>query len=550
MREGKRGKIKDLRYESVMKRLDLKKARPSKRKFIIIQIDSLPCSILKQFLDRGSCRFMKRLIDKEGYHLQSFNCGVPSGTPAVQSGIMYGDNSAIPGFRFVDKRKRRQFSFGNPNHVKFIENTFFAGKKGILEGGASYSNIFSGGAQRSIFTMSTITKDKRFRRIKESSLWLFLLLHPASLWRVIYYSVAELLIESVEIITHPVMRLFGKRKAIFGFRIPFRRILMNVILTEIITIGAILDIRRGLPKIYLNYLSYDDIAHLRGPHSTAAFFMVRALDRRIRRIVNSIKDDGYDVFIMSDHGQVDSVPFRTVEGITLAQFIEKCAHVGSFGLSSANEGRLSLISVLMRKTLDFMKYVSSPLRWMGSSFARGMMNVIRPQSFRFVWDEDERIFVADSCSLANVYFSASREMMDLRQINRKYPLLVEKLLRNRSIGVVMAKQGDRVMLMHRRGMVIIGNDFVRKQGRDFLHEYGDEETLISQLRGFSKVKFLGDLVLFGKYKDGVAVSFTEHVGAHGGIGGDMMHPFFISKRKYDLGKVENARELNKIFQEY
>ncbi|MBU2561797.1 MAG: alkaline phosphatase family protein [Nanoarchaeota archaeon] len=550
MRAKKDVHITDRRSESVMRRLDLKKAKPSKRKFIIIQIDSLPYSILERFLHRGSCKFINRLIKKEGYHLQRFNCGLPSGTPSVQSGIMYGDNSMIPGFRFVDKKKKQQFSFGNPNHAKYIESTFFAGKKGILEGGASYANHFSGGAQRSIFTMSTITKSKNFRRIRESSLWLFLFLHPASLWRVLYYSVAELLIESVEIMTHPFLRLLGKRKAIFGFRLPFRRLLMNVILAEIITLGAVIDIKRKVPRIYLNYMSYDDIAHLRGPHSTSAFFMVRALDRRIKRIVRKTKDDDYDIFIISDHGQVDSVPFRAVNGMTLAEFIEKCAHVESFGLTSANEGRLSLIGVLMKKTLGFLNYVSAPLRWAGSSFARGMLKVIKPQQYRFVWDEDERIFVADSCSLAHVYFSISNERMDLHQVNRKYPLLIEKLLRNRSIGMVMAQQGDRIMLMHGRGMVIIGKDFVRKQGRDFLQEYGDEETLISQLRDFNSLKFVGDLVLFGSYKDGVAVSFTEHVGSHGGIGGDMMYPFFISKKKYNLSKVTNARELHRIFKEY
>jgi hypothetical protein len=70
------------------------------------------------------------------------------------------------------------------------------------------------------------------------------------------------------------------------------------------------------------------------------------------------------------------------------------------------------------------------------------------------------------------------------------------------------------------------------------------------LRRFNKVKFLGDLALFGNYKDGVAVSFTEHVGAHGGIGGDMNWPFFISKQKYDLSKVINAKGLHSIFKEY
>ena len=83
--------------------------------------------------------------------------------PAVQAGIMYGKNDDVPGFRFVDKKAKKQHSFGHPNHVKEFEKKHFSG---IIQEGSSYSNHFSGGASRSILTMSTITKNKRFRTIQ------------------------------------------------------------------------------------------------------------------------------------------------------------------------------------------------------------------------------------------------------------------------------------------------------------------------------------------------------------------------------------------------
>ena len=43
--------------------------------------------------------------------------------------------------------------------------------------------------------MSTVTKKKRLKRVKESDLWLFLFLYPRSIGRVIYYSTTELLID-------------------------------------------------------------------------------------------------------------------------------------------------------------------------------------------------------------------------------------------------------------------------------------------------------------------------------------------------------------------
>jgi hypothetical protein len=541
--------ISEFRDESVIRNLRLSKAKPSRRKFIVIQIDSLPYSIMKRFLDKGSCKAINHLIEKHGYTIQRWNCGLPSGTPAVQSGIMYGDNSAVPGFRFVDKKTKRQFSFGNPNHVKQFEQEHFSRSRGILRGGSSYSNHFSGGASRSIFTMSTITKDKKMRRIKESTLWLFLFLYPTSVTRVLYYSFAELIIEFFSLLGYPIKRLVHRKTSIFGFWIPFRRLLMNSVLAELITLGAIIDTKRGVPRIYMNYMNYDDIAHLRGPNSVSAKFMVRALDRRIRRVIRSAEDE-YDIYIMSDHGQEEAVPFTAINGMTLAEYIEKCAHVPSFGLSSAFEGRLSLISVVMNKTISFLKYVSTPLRWLGTAFARGILRALKPVHRRFNWQEEEQILVSDSCALANVYFNISSERMDSSEIEKKYPRLVEKLVSNRGIGIVLAKEQDKILLFGKGGNMTITDSSVRKEGKDFLKSYGDESVLIKQIRSFNRLKNVGDLVLFGNYADGVSVSFTEHVGAHGGIGGEMQYPFFITNKKIDLSKVTNARELHKIFGKY
>lgn len=541
--------ISDKKYDSIIKRLELKKEKPAKKKFIIIQIDSLPYSMLQKFFDKGSCKFMKHLVEKGGYEFQRYNCGLPSGTPAVQSGIMYGDNSMIPGFRFVDKKAKQVISCGNPLHVEQLETKYFSKKKGILEHGSSYSNHFSGGASRSILTMSTMTKTKRFKRIKEGDIWFMLLLNPLSALRTLYYALAEFLIETAEVLSYPFFRLIGKKKkGIYGVWIPFRRIFLDAILTEIITVGVLLDIRRKVPKIYINYLNYDDMAHMRGPNSLAAYFALRALDRRIKKICKKADDD-YDIFIMSDHGHVEAVPFEEINGMTLAEYISKCAKVESFGISSAFEGRLSTARLVMNKTIDFLSYVSTPLRWIVSKFAYGVLRVLRPKKYPFSWEDKEQIFVSDSCCLANVYFNVSEERMDIREIDKKYPKLIKKMLANKSIGIIMVKDGDGFTLLHRSGKIFV-NDAVKKEGKEFLKEYGDEEILISQLKEYNNVQFIGDLVLFGNYSDGAAVSFAQHVGAHGGIGGDMMWPFFISDTKHDLSKVRNARELHQIFKEY
>lgn len=508
-----------------------------KKKFIIIQIDALPYSIIKRFLKKGSCKFMNRLIEKEGYHLHKFNCGIPTGTPFVQAGIMYNDNSMIPGFRFVDKKKRKLITFGSPISAKYAEERFFRNKKGLLKGGSSYANCLSGGASRSLMTISTMLKNSRPKRSKKGNRWLFLFFYPTSTLRIIYYTIAELWIEVISLIIHSFMHLLKskQKKAIFNMRIPLRKFFLNVLLVELITIDVIRDIKQGIPKIYANYINFDDISHLRRPNSLAARFMVRALDRRIKRIYRHAREK-YDFFILSDHGQVDAVPFAAMQGMTLKEFVLTCAKEKRFGLPEDRKKKPSLISLARKKTFSFLKGLLVP--------------PFEEFKYRFNFDDKNGIFVTDSCSLAHIYFNFSKERIDLSGIRRKHPGLVEKLANNRYIGFVMAKQGNDVILIGGNNRITIKDSSVSIKGQNFLKGYGDDSLLVKQFREFNKLKFVGDLVLFGRYENGLGVSFTNHVGTHNGIGGDMSWPFLLSKKKYDFSKTMNAKDLHKIFKGY
>jgi hypothetical protein len=71
---------------------------------------------------------------------------------------------------------------------------------------------------------------------------------------------------------------------------------------------------RGVPAIYANYIGYDEIAHHLGPRSTAAYRALKALDRQIRDVkkaLDTVALRPYDLYIMSDHGMTESLPFIT-----------------------------------------------------------------------------------------------------------------------------------------------------------------------------------------------------------------------------------------------
>jgi len=62
--------------------------------FIILQIDGLSHEFLQQALDAGAMPYLRRLLRERRLTLGQWRCGLPSTTPAVQAGIMFGRPNA------------------------------------------------------------------------------------------------------------------------------------------------------------------------------------------------------------------------------------------------------------------------------------------------------------------------------------------------------------------------------------------------------------------------------------------------------------------------
>jgi predicted AlkP superfamily pyrophosphatase or phosphodiesterase len=79
---------------------------------VILHIDGLSAGMLERALDSGRMPHTRRLAESEGYVLHGYRCGVPSTTPFAQAGILYGDNSEIPSFRWWDRERQVAVQFG------------------------------------------------------------------------------------------------------------------------------------------------------------------------------------------------------------------------------------------------------------------------------------------------------------------------------------------------------------------------------------------------------------------------------------------------------
>src|SRR5579859_4161031 len=90
--------------------------------------------------------FTKRLLDQERYDIHTYRCGLPSTTPFAQAGILYGDNTNIPSFRWWDRERKVLVQFGAASTFKKVADKYFAGCKPLTENGACIAACYPAGA--------------------------------------------------------------------------------------------------------------------------------------------------------------------------------------------------------------------------------------------------------------------------------------------------------------------------------------------------------------------------------------------------------------------
>ena len=164
------------------RRTRLGRLRRAPPRFVIAQIDGLAHEYLLRALAAGHTPHIQRLI-AQGYRLQRWRCGLPSSTPATQSGIMYGNNWDIPAFRWYEKDTGLAPHCKSPAFAARIKEAVSAGGgPGILTGGSSYGNLVDGDARLALFTLSAMGRQRFYEGLRGLGWALLFALIP---WRII-----------------------------------------------------------------------------------------------------------------------------------------------------------------------------------------------------------------------------------------------------------------------------------------------------------------------------------------------------------------------------
>ncbi len=275
---------------------------------VLIQIDGLSQKQFQRGIKEGHLPFLKYLIERQKYKDYAHFSGVPSTTPAVQGELFYGVKGCVPAFNFIDHETGETFIMFEPKSAGQIESRLAKDNLPLLQDGSSYSNIFTGGAKESHFCAASIGWNGLFKVLNPIVWPIFIIFHLNIFIRTFFLLVLELLFAFYD----SIRGIISGQK--FSIEIAFiaARVFVCVLLREMVVIGAKIDIARGLPIIHLNFFGYDEQSHRRGPSSKFAHWSLGGIDDAISRIWKEARHADrrdYDIWIYSDHGQEDTIPY-------------------------------------------------------------------------------------------------------------------------------------------------------------------------------------------------------------------------------------------------
>ena len=478
------------------------------RRFLVVQICGCSHDVVREATLRRRMPALGRLIRGGALELHPIPSGLPTSTPAFQAGLMYGGPVDVPGFEFLDKRTGTYRWFPRPWDAAAVEAAHARPGQGIVRGGRTYGCVFGGGADDTVLTFAHVLRPHLFwGRVGARALivpclvlaWLVAKMSVVSLWTLLGW-------------LGRALRDFSLGRRVTSFRRMLTQLLIGGWLRELFTLGVTVDLYAGVPALYVNFVDYDVAAHDLGPRHPEALRALRGVDRSIARfaqVLRRVPEHGYDLFVLSDHGQIRSVPFRDVaRGVSVAEAI-----VGCFGPVARGETGYvppAAPAPSMRPTGP-EGGADPPLPgWpFTGSWQRCLAATERPVR------ERNAVWVGDLCIVpagpnVNVYLIHTAARVRVEEIEARYPDALSRLSRHAAIGFVLARDA-RGPLCYYRGQVLRIPPPPGTTGCP-VFDRPDRDIVVRGLQDLLDMPSGGDVILYGHYADAGCVNFLDERG--------------------------------------
>lgn len=456
---------------------------------LLIQIDGLARKQFERAISGGRMPFLRRLMRRDGYHLHNFYPGLPTTTPAVQAELFYGVRAAVPAFSFYDRAKRCHGLMCYPDWAKEVEAVCSAQAEGLLTGGSSWSNIYTGGAklEESHFCAASIGLGDLWRAGKIRKLFLFSFLHLPSF----IYTVLLIILELFIALWYVVLGVARGERLGLELHMALSRVFVAIGLREAIAVGAGVDLARGLPVVHVNFVGYDEHAHRRGPDSAFAHWTLRGIDRAIRRLYRSAARSSrrdYTVWIFSDHGQERTQSFALQQPGGIEQVVREA-------LELAQER-------------DAAWRPRSQQRPIPPWLMRSRRGARLAAAATLTAEEQATFTVAAMGPVGHVYFAHPTPEEKLRSLARR---LVE---RHGVPGVLWRTEAGAVRWAH-----AAGETAVPEEAAELLpHAEPLRREIARDMEALAGTANSGDLILLGWSPGANPMTFAPERGAHAGMG--------------------------------
>jgi hypothetical protein len=455
-----------------------------------------------------------------------WECDVPSMTSSGQAGILHGKNANIPAFRWYEKESRRLFVSNHPADARLLDERQSIGRGLLRHDGSSLGNIFRGGAERSVLTMSALTDQRGGLSLRPRDFYSYLA-NPYNLYRALTGMVAEIVVEYWEGFQQRLRNVQPRMHR--GGAYPFLRAVTNVFMRDATVWLVVDDMYAARLVSYCDLLGYDEVAHHAGPESEDALRVLRGLDRQLAALESAARTAPrrYELVVLSDHGQSRGATFRQRYGLTLGELIhqvlrgEESVHLAS----GHGEGWAHLNAVLSEIVPTTGATADGARRLLGERQADGYVD-LGPDAAHRAAAGGTDVVVCASGNLALVYFAEHPGRLSLEFLVAEYPGLVESLAAHPGIGFLLLHSEARgPLVLGRAGARCLDGDVV--DGEDPLAPFDPDTARF--LRRLSTYPNVGDLVVNSSFDpaSGEVAAFEELIGCHGGAGGLQTRPFLL-----------------------
>jgi len=222
------------------------------------------------------------------------------------------------------------------------------GRVGILEGGFLLRlACFTGGAADSLWTFARLKRLARAGRgVRRTAL------SALPLAWVALKCVGLTLVTLARFAGRAILALAtGRVKLRWSIEAMLLDVGVSIWARELFTLLVSADLYRGVPASTSTSSTTTSSAHAYGPADRLAFRALRRVDRSIlqlARIVRRLPELGYDLYVLSDHGQVATRPFGAVAGGASLEQVVRAALDAPAPALRVIAGRAQRVRVLHR----------------------------------------------------------------------------------------------------------------------------------------------------------------------------------------------------------